>query len=104
MVLGFLGFLGSLGLVFGLYFGHLGYGGHSCGEGRNFGETAKEEASSSSGAATLSVSAVTLEGPPGLSVPKAKPKAQAKLARALCSCRPLFLANLVWGTLSELMG
>ena len=37
----------------------------------------KEEASSSSGAATLPVSAVTLEGPPGLSAAKAKPKAKA---------------------------
>ena len=37
----------------------------------------KEEVSSSSGAETLPVSAVTLEGPPGLSAPKAKPKAKA---------------------------
>ena len=63
----------------------------------------KEEASSSSGAATLPVSAVTLEGPPGLSAAKAKPKPRRPSARALCSCRLLFLVTLVWVTLSGLM-
>ena len=55
----------------------------------------EEEASSasSSGAATLPVSAVTLEGPPGLSVPKAKPKAKANINPSTLLMSAVVLGN-----------
>ena len=58
----------------------------------------KEEASSSSsGAATLPVSAVTLEGPPGLSVPKAKPKAKANISPSTLLMSAVVLGNVGLG-------
>ena len=53
----------------------------------------KEEASSSSGAATLAVSAVTLEGPPGLSAPKAQPKAKASISPSTLLMSAVVLGN-----------
>eukprot|EP00439_Symbiodinium_sp_Y106_P076225 s1078_g15.t1 len=57
----------------------------------------KEEASSSSGAATLPVSAVTLEGPPGLSVPKAKPTAKASISPSTLLMSAAVLGNFGLG-------
>ena len=54
----------------------------------------QEEASSSSGAATLPVSAVTLEGPPTLSAPKAKPKAKASISPSTLLMSAVILGNL----------
>ena len=57
----------------------------------------KEEASSSSGAATLPVSAVTLEGPPGLSASKAKPKAKASVSPSTLLMSAVVLGNFGLG-------
>ena len=57
----------------------------------------KEEASSSSGAATLPVSAVTVEGPPGLSNPKAKPKAKATFSPSTLLMSAVVLGNFGLG-------
>ena len=57
----------------------------------------REEASSSSGAATLPVSAVTLEGPPGLSAPKAKPKAKASISPSTLLMSAVVLGNFGFG-------
>ena len=57
----------------------------------------KEEASSSSGAATLPVSAVTLEGPPGLSAPRAKPKAKASVSPSTLLMSAVVLGNFGLG-------
>ena len=57
----------------------------------------KEEASSSSGAATLPVSAVTLEQPPGLSAPRAKPKAKASVSPSTLLMSAVVLGNFGLG-------
>ena len=58
---------------------------------------AKEKASSSSGAATLPASAVTLEGPPGLSAPKAKPQAKASISPSTLLMSAVVLGNFSLG-------
>ena len=57
----------------------------------------QEASSSASGAATLPVSAVTLEGPPGLSVPKAKPKAKANISPSTLLMSGVVLGNFGLG-------
>ena len=57
----------------------------------------KEEASSSSGAATLPVSAVTCQGPLGLSTPKAKPKAKATFGPSTLLMSAVVLGNFGLG-------
>ena len=57
----------------------------------------QEEASSSSGTATLPVSAMTLEGPPGLSAPKAKPKAKASISPSTLLMSAVVLGNFGLG-------
>ena len=57
----------------------------------------KEEASSSSGAATLPVSAVTVQGPPGLSAPTAEPKAKASFSPSTLLMSAVVLGNFGLG-------
>ena len=64
----------------------------------------KEEASSSSGAATLPVSAVTVEGSPGLSVPKAKPKAKATFSPSTLLMSAVVLGNFGLGNTLSVEG
>ena len=64
----------------------------------------KEEASSSSGAATLPVSAVTLEGPPGLSAPKAKPKAKSSVSPSTLLMSAVVLGNFGLGNTFSVEG
>ena len=58
---------------------------------------AKDEASSSSATATLPVSAVTVQGPPGLSAPTAKPKAKASFSPSTLLMSAVVLGNLGLG-------
>ena len=64
----------------------------------------KEEASSSSGAATLPVSAVTLEGPPGLSAPRAKPKAKSSVSPSTLLMSAVVLGNFGLGNTFSVEG